>query len=48
VDLNAGAVERHAEPSPDGYRLTARAGRGEALTSVALPKVIFTVDVVLG
>ena len=48
MDLNAGAVERHTEPSPDGYRLTARAGRGEALASVALPEVVITVDAVLG
>jgi Uma2 family endonuclease len=47
VDLNAGAVERHTEPSGNCYRLTARAGRGEALASTALPKVVITVDAVL-
>jgi Uma2 family endonuclease len=48
VDLNAGAVERHTEPSPDGYRLTARPGRGETLASKALPNVAIPVDTVLG
>ena len=48
VDLNAGAVERNTEPSGDGYRLTARAGRGEALASAAVPEVVITVDAVLG
>lgn len=48
IDLKAGAVERHTEPSPDGYRLTARAGRGETLASVALPEVVIAVDAALG
>ena len=48
VALEAGAVERHTEPPPGGYRLTARAGRGEALTSTALPEIVLTVDAVLG
>ncbi len=47
MDLNAGAVERHTEPFGNCYRLTARAGRGEALASTALPKVVITVDAVL-
>jgi hypothetical protein len=48
VDLEAVAVERHTEPSGDGYRLTARAGRGETLASVAVPEVVIAVDAVLG
>ena len=48
VDLNANVIERHTEPSENDYRLVRRAGRGEALESVALPTLAFTVDVALG
>ena len=47
VDLAGEAIERHTEPSGNCYRLSARAGRGEALASTALPKVVITVDAVL-
>lgn len=41
-------LERHTEPNPDGYRLVARAGRGESLTSTVLPGVTLAVDALLG
>ena len=47
-DLAGVAIERHSEPSADGYRLIARAGRGESLTSTVLPGVTFSVDAILG
>ena len=43
VDLPDETIERHTEPSADGYGSTKRARRAEALESVALP-----VDDVLG
>lgn len=48
VDLQAEIVERHTQPSPDGYRLTARFWRGETVTSVVLPSLALPVDAVLG
>ncbi len=48
LDLAGVAIERHSEPSADGYRLIARAGRGESLTSTVLPGVTFSVDAILG
>jgi Uma2 family endonuclease len=48
VDLNGGIIERHTEPSENGYRLVRRAGRGETLESAVLPAHIFPVDAVLG
>ena len=47
VDLNAGVIERHTEPSENGYRLLRRAGRGETLESTALPGLAAPVDAVL-
>ncbi|HEX5502017.1 MAG TPA: Uma2 family endonuclease [Thermomicrobiales bacterium] len=41
-------LERHTEPGPDGYRLVARAGRGESLASTVLPGVTLAVDALLG
>ncbi len=48
MDLQARIVERHTEPSRDGYRLIKRTGRGETLASEALPEVVVPVDAVLG
>jgi Uma2 family endonuclease len=48
VDLNANVIERHTEPSEDGYRLLRRAGRGEMLESVVLPTITIPVDAALG
>lgn len=48
VDIPAQRVERHTEPSEAGYRLTARAGRGESLESLILPGFVLETDAVLG
>jgi hypothetical protein len=47
VDLNEGAIERHTEPSANGYRLVRRAMPGEPLESAALPGLAAPVDAVL-
>ena len=47
VDLNAGVIERHTEPSENGYRLLRRAGRGETLGSAASSGLAVEVDAVL-
>lgn len=47
VDLAAEIVERHTEPSGNGYRLTARAGRGETISSAILPDLSVAVDSIL-
>ena len=47
VDLNADSIERHTEPSENGYRLVRRAGRGEKLESVALPALTLPVEAAL-
>ncbi len=48
VDLPGAAIERHTEPSVEGYRLTARARQGEMLESSVLPALVLPVDAVLG
>lgn len=48
VDLTGQIIERHTDPTEGGYRLVARARRGESLESVAIPSLILEVDVVLG
>jgi Uma2 family endonuclease len=48
VDLNADSIERHTEPSENGYRLLRRAARGETLESVVLPTLTLSVDAALG
>lgn len=48
VDLIAGSIERHTEPRTDGYRLIARASRGESLASTVMPTLILAVDTILG
>lgn len=47
VDLAGEVVERHTEPSPEGYRLVRRAGRGETLGSEALPRIVLPADAAL-
>jgi Uma2 family endonuclease len=47
VDLANEAIERHTEPTGDGYRLTERARRGETLRSKALPELVVPVDALL-
>ena len=48
VNLENEAVERHTEPTEDGYRLARRTRRGERLEPVALPALLVPVDAVLG
>lgn len=49
VDLLAGkTIERHNDPSGDGYRRTQRARPGEALASESLPEIVLQVHAVLG
>lgn len=40
VDLAGGAIERHNEPSGDGYRRTKRARQGDGIRSEVLPHII--------
>lgn len=47
VDLYGRVVERHTEPSENGYRLVRRAGRGETLESAVLPALTLPVDIAL-
>jgi len=48
VNLPGETVERHTDPSSDGYRSVEPAQRGETLESVAPPGLTLTVDDVLG
>jgi Uma2 family endonuclease len=48
VDDSHEVVERHTDPSGDGYRRIERARRRETIESVALPELILGVDTVLG
>ena len=48
VDLAGETVERHTDPSGNGYRRIERARRGETIESAALPELSFRVDAVLG
>jgi Uma2 family endonuclease len=48
ADLRGGALERHTEPSADGYRLVTRAGRGQVLGSTVLPSLALDVARVIG
>lgn len=48
VELRNEAIERHTEPSPEGYRSVRRFRRGETVTSAALPSLVLAVDEVLG
>lgn len=40
VDLAGGAIERHNEPSGDGYRRTERTWRGDGIRSEAFPNIV--------
>ncbi len=42
VDLTGETIERHTDPSGNGYRRTERARRGEAIESVTLPELTLT------
>jgi Uma2 family endonuclease len=48
ADLPGGTIERHTDPSEDGYRGLERARRAETMGSVELPDLALTVDDVLG
>ena len=48
VDLSGEVIERHNDPSPDGYRSPYRARRGEKIEASALPDPALTADDVLG
>ncbi len=48
VDLAGGLIERHSDPSGDGYHGLKQARRGEKFESVTLPELAFSVDAVLG
>ena len=48
VDLASETLERHTEPSSDGYRRVEKAKREGAIASVALPALSVEVDAVLG
>jgi Uma2 family endonuclease len=48
VDLPGEVIERHADPSGDGYRSLEQMRRGEEIKSAALPELAFRVDTVLG
>lgn len=47
IDLQAGVVELHRDPSPEGYRTVQRVQRGQALALQAFPTVSIPVDQVL-
>lgn len=48
VDLPGGRIERHSEPSEDGYRVIVRFGRGSVVTSTVIPGLEIPVDTVVG
>jgi Uma2 family endonuclease len=48
VDLPGEAIERHHEPSGNGYRRMERVRRGASLASEVLPALTLWVDAVLG
>jgi Uma2 family endonuclease len=48
VDLPGDTIERHTEPSGDGYQRVEQTRRGQTLESTALPGLVPSVDEVLG
>jgi len=48
VDLKGQAVEIHRQPSPDGYAIVERRGRGQTISSEALPDLVIAVDDIIG
>ena len=48
VDLPGEVVERHTDPSGDGYRHTQRVWRGDRIESSTLQDLTLTADDVLG
>ena len=48
MDLAGEVIERHTDPSAEGYRSLERARRGETIESTTLPELAFPLDAVLG
>lgn len=48
ADLPGEAIERHNDPSENGYRRMERVGLGRSLASEALPNLVLHADAVLG
>jgi Uma2 family endonuclease len=48
VDLVGEVIERHTDPSEDGYRHTERARQGGEIEPAALPELSISVEAVLG
>jgi Uma2 family endonuclease len=46
-DLTTTRIERHTDPSPDGYQSIAIAGRGQTLASLRIPELTIAVDDVM-
>jgi hypothetical protein len=48
VDLPGEVIERHTDPSVEGFRTLERMRRGKEIKSAALPELAFRVETVLG
>jgi Uma2 family endonuclease len=48
VEVSHEVIERHTDPSGDGYQGIERTRRGGTIESVALPELTLSVDTVLG
>jgi Uma2 family endonuclease len=48
IDLRAGAIERHTNPSRDGYGVALRVGLGEEIESTVVPGLVISADDVAG
>ncbi len=48
VDLDAGVVDVHREPTADGYRVSRRLERHQEVAPEAFPDVVLAVDDILG
>ncbi len=48
MDLPGEVIERHTDPSVDGFRTLERMRRGKEIKSAALPELAFRVETVLG
>jgi hypothetical protein len=48
VNLPGDVIERHTDPSVDGFRTLERMRRGKRIKNAALPELAFRVETVLG
>ena len=48
MDFPGEVIERHTDPSVDGFRTIERLRRGKEIKSAALPELAFRVETVLG